>query len=439
MSEPVCIVGAGGSGLVAAHALQRRAIPVRVFEARDAIGGMWRHGPQSFAYDSLTTNTSRWRTGLKAMRMAPSAQPFLHHTEVLAFLEAFAERFNLAPAIETGARVERAAPGGGGWLVTIAGREPERFRAVVNATGFLNTPRRARWPGEFVGIRLHSAEYRSPAPFAGRDVVIAGLGTSAAEIAGELVEHARSVTLAASTGLHVTTNLLVPPYVPLDLLDTRSGARLYPFWLRRRIIRLLMTAVAGPPGAHGLPRPDHRVLDRPPCGSDTFVHAVRRGRFAIRPRIARLDGETVHFADGSSARADALIEATGYDTRFPHLPDDLAGGMSEHHMPLYRGVLHPRARGLYFVAAAAGAGALLPVAEAQARWIAAHLDGALRIDDLGRRYRQEGRKLKRQFGRPRTVWRDRQAYVMQLEREVRARASPPRAWSRYGSSTFRAG
>ena len=427
MSAPVCIVGAGGAGLVAAHALQRRAIPFRVFEARDAIGGMWRQGPDAAAYDSLISNTSRWRTRLRAMPMPVRAQPFLHHTEFLAYLEAFAQRFNLGPAIETRAPVERAVPDGDGWLVTVAGREPERFRAVVNATGFLNTPRRAHWPGEFTGLRLHSAEYRSPEPFAGRDVVIAGLGTSAAEIAGELVEHARSVTVAGSNGLHLTTNL-VAPYVPIDLLDARLSARLYPFWLRRRMIRALMTAVAGPPGAHGLPKPRHRVLDRAPCGSDTFVRGLRRGRFDIRPRITKLDVEVVHFADGTSKRADALIEGTGYDTHFPHLPDELVGGVSEHHMPLYRGVLHPHTRGLYFVAAAAGAGALLPVAEAQANWIAAHLDGALRIDDLDRRYRQEGRTLKRHFGRPHTVWRDRQAYIMQLEREVRARASPARAW-----------
>jgi hypothetical protein len=97
-------------------------------------------------------------------------------------------------------------------------------------------------------------------------------------------------------------------------------------------------------------------------------------------------------------------------------------------MPLYRGILHPRTRGLYFVAMAAGPGALLPVADAQARWAAAHIDGAIRIDDLDKRFRWEGRRLKRQFGRPHPVWRDRWGYIIELEREVRARASPARAW-----------
>lgn len=429
MADLVCIVGAGGSGLVAAHALQRRAIPFRVFEARDGVGGMWRPGPDSFAYDSLETNTSRWRTQTKAMRMRPSVRPFLHHTEMLAYLEAYADRFNLWPSIETGARVERAVPDGdGGWLVTVSGREPERFRAVVAASGIFDRPRRAQWPGTFDGPRMHTAEYRSPAPFAGRDVVIAGLGTSAGEIAGELVDHARSVTVAGGTGLHVITKHAVP-YVPYDALDTRMGARLYPFWLRRRILRLFMTLVAGPPGAHGLPKPEHRPLDRPTLGSDSFVRALKRRQVEIRPRIVRLDGDTVHFADGSSRRADALIEATGYETRYPYLPDELVHGFGEDYAPLYRGVLHPGAPGLYFVALVVGAGALLPLAEAQARWIAAHLDGDLRLrGEVGALLRREGRKLRRQFGRPHPFWRDRQAYILQLEREVRARASPARAW-----------
>ena len=428
MRDRVCIVGAGGSGLVAAYALQRRAIPFRVLEARDAIGGMWRQGPESFAYDSLESNTSRWRTGLRAMRMPVRPRHFVHHTEMLAYLEAFADRFNLRPAIETGARVERAVPDGGGWLVTVAGREPERFRAVIAATGVLTRPRRASWPGTFAGPRLHTGEYRSPGPFAGRDVVIAGIGTSAGEIAADLVGHARSVTVAGSTGQHVITKHLAPG-VPYDLLDTRSGSRTYPFWLRRRVLRALMTLTAGPPGAYGLPVPDHRVLDRPTLASDGFVRALRRGQVEVRPRIVRLDGDTIHFADGTSRHTDALIEGTGYETRYDYLPQELVAGFGELYAPVYKGILHPRAGGLYFMTLAVGAGALLPVAEAQAGWIAAHGDGDLRLRrDVDELMRRQARTLRRTFGRPHTIWRDRQAYVMELEREVRARASPARAW-----------
>src|SRR3712207_1748596 len=152
MSDTVCVVGAGGSGLAAAHALKQRGIPYRVFERRDGIGGMWRQGPGSHAYDALESNTSRWRTSFRAMRMRPSVHPFVHHAEFLAYLERFADRFGIE--VETGADVECVEPAGDGWDVTVAGREPERFRAVIAATAILAEPHRPRWPGDFDGTLI---------------------------------------------------------------------------------------------------------------------------------------------------------------------------------------------------------------------------------------------------------------------------------------------
>jgi dimethylaniline monooxygenase (N-oxide forming) len=77
MREEVCVVGSGGAGLAAGHALATRGIPFRIFEAGEGIGGMWRHG-DTFAYDSLTSNTSRYRTSLRAHRMARRGRPFVH-------------------------------------------------------------------------------------------------------------------------------------------------------------------------------------------------------------------------------------------------------------------------------------------------------------------------------------------------------------------------
>jgi trimethylamine monooxygenase len=41
------------------------------------------------------------------------------------------------------------------------------------------------------------------------------------------------------------------------------------------------------------------------------------------PLLARVDGNTAHFRDGTSRRADAIILCTGYLHHFPFLPDDL--------------------------------------------------------------------------------------------------------------------
>ena len=429
MRDEVCVVGAGGAGLTAAQSLQARGIPYRVLEARDGIGGMWRHGA-TFAYDSLESNTSRFQTSFRAHRMTRRGRPFVHHTEFLAYLESFASRFGLRDRIELGARVSRIEPHDGAWRVTVAGREPEPFRAVVVATGVLGRPRHREVPGTFTGRVLHSGEYRSPREYAGQDVVVAGIGASGAEIAGELVDHARSVTVAVRTGTHVSPKHLLPG-VPIDVVDTRASSRLLPWSVRRRIFARLVQALAWKPGAHGLPAPDHRMFDEPVCLSDTFVRAIKAGRIEPRPGIERYDGDRVVFADGSAIRADAVISACGFEPDFSPLPDDLVGGYGYEHMPLVRGVAHPDAEGLFFVGYVVGQGALLPVFEAQGRYVAAAIAGGADLPPAGPArhalLEEESRQTARDFTRPFSVWRDRLRYIMWLERLARGRASRARA------------
>lgn len=432
MRDEVCVVGAGGAGLAAAHALQARGIPFRVLEARDGIGGMWRHG-ETFAYDSLESNTSRFRTSFRAHRMPRRGKAFIHHTEFLRYLESFADRFGLRDRIDLGARVERIEPRGGAWEVTVAGRDPEPFRAVVVATGVLGRPRRREVPGEFSGRQVHSGEYRSPRDYAGQDVVVAGMGSSGAEIAGELVDHARSVTMAVRSGMYVLPKHVLAR-VPFDLVDTRLSARLYPWSLRRSFVSRASKVLAWRPGSHGFPAPTHRVMDEPMTMSDTFVRAVKKGRIPVKPGIERFEDDRVVFADGSAQRADAVISACGFEPDFSPLPDDLCGGYGYEHMPLVRGVAHPDVDGLFFVGFVVGQGALLPLFEAQARYVAAVLAGdvALPLHERRRLLEEESRQTARDFTRPFGVWRDRQRYIMWLERLAGGEARDPASRARAG-------
>src|SRR5215218_8456622 len=61
-AEKVCIIGAGGSGIVAAQVLDAKGIPFHCFEKGSQIGGNWRFendNGMSSAYRSLHINTSR--------------------------------------------------------------------------------------------------------------------------------------------------------------------------------------------------------------------------------------------------------------------------------------------------------------------------------------------------------------------------------------------
>lgn len=59
------------------------------------------------------------------------------------------------------------------------------------------------------------------------------------------------------------------------------------------------------------------------------------------PLITKVEGSTVHFKDGSSTDADAIILCTGYLHHFPFLPDDLRLATANRLWPLdlYKGVV----------------------------------------------------------------------------------------------------
>ncbi|MDQ5809015.1 MAG: hypothetical protein M3320_10090, partial [Actinomycetota bacterium] len=254
-----------------------------------------------------------------------------------------------------------------------------------------------------------------------------------AEIAGELVEHARSVTLAVRSGMYVLPKHMLPR-VPFDILDTRTAARVWPFSVRRNFVGNASRVLAWKPGSHGLPAPTHRIMDEPITASDTFVRAMKQGRIAVRPGIRRFDGDRVTFDDGSELRADAVIDACGFEPDLSPFPEELVAGYGYERMALVRGVAHPDADGLFFVGFVVAQGGLLPILEAQARFVAAALAGDVELPPPGAArhalLEQESKGIARDFTRPFSVWRDKNRYIAAMEREVRrarGRASPARA------------
>lgn len=75
--------------------------------------------------------------------------------------------------------------------------------------------------------------------------------------------------------------------------------------------------------------------------------------FEERPGIMRIDGDTVHFGDGSTKQVDAIIFCTGYLHKYPFLPDDLAlsGPNTIYPDGLYRGVVWQQNPALFYIGA----------------------------------------------------------------------------------------
>ncbi|GHG22354.1 hypothetical protein GCM10017667_67720 [Streptomyces filamentosus] len=187
----VAVIGGGQSGLATVHALLRRGLRPVVLEASDRAAGSWPH-----YYDSLTLFSPARYSSLPGMPFPGADRDrYPHRDEVVAYLTAYADR--LDAEIRTNCRVTAVRRAGRAFEVELEGGGRLSGRAVVAASGTFGRPHRPALPGleGYAGQVLHAADYRSPAPFTGRRVVVVGAGNSAVQIAAELAAAAR-VTLA---------------------------------------------------------------------------------------------------------------------------------------------------------------------------------------------------------------------------------------------------
>jgi dimethylaniline monooxygenase (N-oxide forming) len=431
MSDParVCVIGAGMSGLAAANALASTGCHLTCYEAGSAAGGMWRYENDSglsAAYASLHTNTSRRRMQYPSTPMSDSVPEFPHHSDMLAYLEAYAERnelkrhFRFRAPVRSVRRVER--DGRGCWEVLAAGAQAEQFDWVIVATGHYSEPALPELPGEFSGSSVHVRDYRTPDPFAGKRVIVVGGAQSALDIVAEIATVAEHAILACDQVHHLLPRRVLGR--PLDEFDN-SSALAVPLPLVRLMLRALMRVGRATPDRGTLPRARHRLFETrwPAVVSPESQAAVTARAFESRARVSALAGEEIVFADGTRARADALVFATGYRISFPFLDDGLGRGRGWE-FPLYRRILSPHAPGLAFVGVLEPGPGLFEIVERQAQWLAAAIAAELPMPEQRAMWRAIDageRRSRRQFARTgrHTILCNRHAYMRVLGRDLR--------------------
>ncbi|ELP69230.1 flavin-containing monooxygenase [Streptomyces turgidiscabies] len=310
-AAPVYVIGGGPGGLAVAYALRAQGVRAVVLERGDQVGSSWRRH-----YDRLHLHTTRRLSSLPGLAMPRSFGRWVARDDVVRYLEKYAEfhQLEVVTGVEV-SRVERTADGTG-WLLHATGGRELTGSAVVVATGTNHTPRIPEWPGRdaYGGELLHAAQYRNPAPYAGRDVLVVGIGNTGAEIAVDLVEGGASrVRLSVRTAPHIVRR------------STAGWAAQFTGIVVRRLPVRLVDRLAGPMAklsvpdlsAHGLPRPDTGLYSRVTEGSIPvqdvgLIDAVRKGRVEIVAAVERFEDGKIVLADGEHIEPDAVIAATGY-------------------------------------------------------------------------------------------------------------------------------
>jgi putative flavoprotein involved in K+ transport len=341
----VLVIGAGVAGLSTAVELGRRGIDALVLERADDVGSSWQG-----RYDGLRLNTYRRLSSPLHSRIPRSAGRWPSREALIAHLRDYARRERVE--IEHGTSVRRIERAPGGYeLDTTDG--PRMARFVVVATGYDQAPKIPEWPGldSFEGELIHAREFRSPAPFAGRDVLVVGAGNTGTEIAVQLEQAgAARVRMAVRTppnlvpiemfGIPITYLARAAEPAPEPIVNLVGRA------LRRYAVGNL-TPFGLPPGPYGIGT-ELRIKGLGPVVDRGIGGAVRTGRVEVVAAVDSFDGADVALADGTRINPDLVIAATGYQMGLEPLVGHLGVLLPSGKPRFLRGESDPSAPGLHF-------------------------------------------------------------------------------------------
>jgi len=382
--KQVCIIGAGSSGITATKALKEKGVSFDCFEKGSNIGGVWRFNNDnglSSAYRSLHINTNRVVMAYSDFPMPDDYPMFPHHSDIIEYFENYVEHFKLRDHITFNTSVtDVIINSDGSYNVTLDNRQSFDYQYVIVANGHHWNPRfpTPAFKGEFTGEILHSHYYREAEQVQNKDVLVVGIGNSAVDIACEAArQHTGKVVISTRSGAYITPNWIWS--MPFDNLANPLTAKL-PLWLQRFLLNTTLWLARGKQEDYGVPKPNRPVLSEHPTLSQDLLNLSGRGLIKFKSNIKEFRGKTVVFEDGTEQDFDLIIYATGYKVTFPFLKHYAEFDIEEtNNIGLYNKVIHPDYKNLFFLALIQPLGAIMPLAEIQAKWIAKIIKGESKL------------------------------------------------------------
>jgi putative flavoprotein involved in K+ transport len=261
--------------------LKREGRKLLVVEAADSIGAAWRS-----RWDSLVLFTPRRYDSLPGLPFPGDPDGYPARDEVIAYLESYAETFDLPNALNS--PVRSLAKNDGSFVLEIDGRTIEAEQVVV-ATGPFQAPYVPELadqltPGVF---QIHSTVYRNPSQIPDGTILVIGGGNTGFQIAKEL---------SSTHEVHLSVGSRQTP-LPQRIL----GHDLF-WWLTK--VGLLSKTVES--------RLGRRLRERETLIGSSPRDSRRRYAIDLKSRVVRASGRTVTFAEGTELEVDCVIWATGY-------------------------------------------------------------------------------------------------------------------------------
>ncbi|KAL6058255.1 Flavin-containing monooxygenase [Balamuthia mandrillaris] len=437
----IAVIGGGWCGLFALKSFLEVGLDAVCYEQREAIGGVWVYREDKPGGVFLNTRTTASKCYLHASDY-PFPEEVGHfpvHTEVLQYLNDYADHFKLRPHIKfrhMTQRVEKTADGL--WRVRLlVGEEgldledpedqkqakviEEYFDLVAVCSGQHQVPSSPILKGDplykpFTGEVMHSHDYKYPTPdMREKNVLVVGGGESASDVAAEVSEVAKKTFLSIRQGVWFQDRT-VGAHQPADMVFTKhqrlmgfSDYQSWLVWIGRHTMIELMWGRGGSGVKDWQPhcRYFHGFLNK----SRDVVDKVALGKVQPRSGVMRIEGRKVWFRmrEDQPDHIDLIIFATGYQPNVDFLPspEEQDDGKEEMEMVSSKGKEKQRemgkekAKGKKYCRAARDAyklvfdpsdptlcfigcarpmiGSIPALAELQARWAAAVYTGKARL------------------------------------------------------------
>jgi cation diffusion facilitator CzcD-associated flavoprotein CzcO len=368
----VLIVGGGPAGLSAAGALKTVGLEPVILDREQRIGASW-----SQRYDRLHLHTVSRFSGLAHYPVPKHYPKYPSKDEYADYLQSYAKHFVLH--VEGNTRVasirRNGIAGNQSGFIVETDNGTWTCSNVVLATGKFREPAIPAFPDLdlYRGTALHASSYRTARAYAGKRVLVVGLGNTGAEIAADLVEQG-----AAAVAVSVRT---MPTIVPRDVLgrpiqETGILMSRLPPKVADGIGKIVARFTVGDLRRYGIGPAQWTpfVSNRPPVIDVGFLRQLRANRIQVRPDIGRFVPDGVVFVDGREQTFDAVIFATGFTTGLETILG-VPGVLDGTGNPQFGSSTSPPLPGLYFIGFRQSNRGLLYEIEIDSRRLAATIAG----------------------------------------------------------------
>ncbi len=232
----VAIIGAGMSGIIAAHRLLQAGVEFEVFEKNDDVGGTWFEN----TYPNCRVDIPNTLYSYSFAQTGDWPDFYSPQGVLLDYFQSCATALGIRPNIRLGREVVRADfdDERGSWTVLTRGRDGSsdagEFHAVISAVGQLNRPKLPDIDGleRFGGPSFHSARWNPEIDLRGKRVAILGTGASAAQVIPAVAEEAAQLFVYQRTPPWIASVPNIDDPLPAGLRWLLRHVPAYPRWDR---------------------------------------------------------------------------------------------------------------------------------------------------------------------------------------------------------------